>query len=101
MRYRHALGPLVRGASWGTLLSAAAVATVGGVDALRATGAHFVRELTAGRVYVQCTAAAEDAISAAGERARQALGELLLPVTPSERYPPDAPRMAWELDSTS
>ena len=101
MRYRHALGPLVRGASWGTLLSAAAVATVGGVDALRATGAHFVRELTAGRVYVQCTAAAEDAISAAGERARQALGELLLPITPSERYPPDAPRMAWELDATS
>ncbi len=77
---RHEFGTRVRGAYWGNVFPAAIVAQIGGLDALRSTGAEIVEEWSNGRVYVQLTTTVGEAVTPAGEARLARLDHVLRPV---------------------
>ncbi len=77
---RCEFGTKVRGVYWGNVFPPDVVDQIGGIEALRATGAAIVEPLDSGRVYVQLTTHATDAISEAGKDRLHRLETVLAPV---------------------
>jgi hypothetical protein len=77
----HELGGRIRGPEWGTFLSAAHVATLGGIDQLRAhAGCELVLPVAGGGAYLQLTRAWPSADDPAYTARLAALAKLLAPV---------------------